>query len=87
MDITNKTRRPLSISLPGGKRLFLGPGQTGQVTEKALEHPPVAELLKAGDIEATEGRTRHTSGGGDATRTAFGSRHGGAGPMRQSGDR
>ncbi len=87
MDISNKTRKPLSLPLPGGKRLFLGPGQTGQVTAKALEHPPVAELLKAGAIEATEGRSRGAAATGDKARMPFGFRHGGPGAMRQSGDR
>ena len=43
MDIINKTNKPLSIPLPGGKKLFLGPRKTGQITPKALEHPPVAK--------------------------------------------
>ena len=55
MDITNKTRKPLRLPLPGGKRLFLGPGKTGQVSPKALEHPPLVKLLEAGDrIEVVE---------------------------------
>ncbi len=32
MDITNNTNKPLSIPLPGGKKLFLGPRKTGQIT-------------------------------------------------------
>ena len=40
MDITNKSKKPLSVPLPGGKKLFLQPGKTGQVTAKALQHPP-----------------------------------------------
>ena len=55
MDITNKTRKPLSLPLPGGKRLFLGPGKTGQVSPRALEHPPLVKLLEAGDIETAAG--------------------------------
>ena len=31
MNITNKCKRPISISLPGGKKLFLGPGKSGQI--------------------------------------------------------
>lgn len=50
MDIINRTRKPLSLSLPGGKKLFLGPGKTGQVTAKALEFAPLKKLLDAGDI-------------------------------------
>lgn len=86
MDITNKTKKTLSVPLPGGKKLFLGPGKTGQVTQKALEHPPVAKLLAAGDLEADETsvkpkRTVAGSSGGP------GERHGASGGMRQFGDR
>ena len=47
MEIRNKTRLPLRVPLPGGKKLHLGPGQAGQVTPKALEHPPLKALLGA----------------------------------------
>ena len=30
MEILNKTKRPLRIPLPGGKRLHLAPGKTGR---------------------------------------------------------
>ena len=53
MDIINKTGKPLRIPLAGGKKLFLGPGKTGQVTPKALERPALVKLLEAGDIETT----------------------------------
>ncbi|HRV80312.1 MAG: hypothetical protein H6830_08005 [Planctomycetes bacterium] len=59
MDITNKTRKPLSLSLPEGKRLFLGPGKTGQITPKALEHPPIQALIEAGELELA---STHKSG-------------------------
>jgi hypothetical protein len=87
MDITNKTRKPLSLPLPGGKKLFLGPGKTGQVTPKALEHPPIAKLLEAGDIETSEGGSSQKEGAGMKSAPIPGSRHGGTGAMRQSGDR
>jgi hypothetical protein len=64
MDITNKTRKPLSVPLPGGKTLFLGPGKTGQVTAKALEYRPLAKLLEAGDVETSEAAAKRLSGGG-----------------------
>lgn len=91
MDITNKTAKPLRVPLPGGKTLFLGPGKTGQITDKALKHPPVVKLLEAGDIETAEGTAKRKSGsesesGGSAGPPA-GPGHGGPGAMRQSGDR
>ena len=89
MDIINKTRRPLSVPLPGGKKLFLGPGKTGQVTPKALEHPPVVKLVEAGDVEVDTGvgtLKPNASGGGKSGPTS-GPRHKGTGAMRQSGDR
>ena len=54
MNITNKTKRPIKVPLPGGKNLFLGPGKTGQITTKTAEHPPLVELIEAGDIETDE---------------------------------
>ena len=87
MDITNKTRKPLSLPLPGGKRLFLGPGKTGQVSPKALEHPPLAKLLEAGDIETASGGPKHKEGSGGNAGASPGPRHSGAGAKRHSGDR
>ncbi len=87
MDITNKTRKSLSLPLPGGKKLFLGPGKTGQVSQKALEHPPLVKLLEAGDIETAEGGPKRKEAVAGKAAPAAGTRHGGAGAMRQSGDR
>ena len=87
MDIINKTRKPLSIPLPGGKKLFLGPGKTGQVSAKALQHPPLAKLIEAGDVESGGATATRKGGGADQAGHATGIRHGGSGAMRQSGDR
>ena len=87
MDITNKTRKPLSLPLPGGKRLFLGPGKTGQVSPKALEHPPLAKLLEAGDVETTDGGPKHKDAGGGNAGAYPGRGFGGSSAKRQSGDR
>jgi hypothetical protein len=89
MDITNKTAKPLTLRLPGGKSLFLGPGKTAQVTAKTLEHPPVAALIESGEIVASSGDARSKAGGNLGPRPAMrpGSRHGGPGARRQSGDR
>ena len=87
MDITNKTRKPLSLPLPGGKRLFLGPGKTGQVSPKALEHPPLAKLLEAGDVETAAGGSKRQDGGGGIAGASSGPRHSGSSAKRQSGVR
>jgi hypothetical protein len=87
MDIINKTRKPLSIPLPGGKKLFLGPGKTGQVSTKALQHPPLVKLIEAGDVESSGATATRKGGGADQAGHATGLRHGGSGAMRQSGDR
>lgn len=59
MDIKNCTKKPLSLPLPGGKKLFLGPGKTGQVTPKALEFKPLQKLIDSGEVETIgEGRVR-----------------------------
>ncbi len=87
MDITNKTTKPLSVPLPGGKKLFLAPGKSGQVSPKALAHPALVKLLDAGDIESSEGGGGRATGGGARRAPQTGSRHGGTGAMRQSGDR
>ena len=87
MDITNKTQKPLNVPLPGGKRLFLGPGKTGQVAPKALEHPPLAKLIEAGDIVTAEGGPKRKEGGGGNADVFPGSRRGVTGAKRQSGDR
>ncbi|MEM8954163.1 MAG: hypothetical protein AAGD22_08440 [Verrucomicrobiota bacterium] len=89
MDITNKTKKPMSVPLPGGKKLFLGPGKTGQVSSKALERPALAALIEAGDLEVSEGGASRTgsAGGGKVSAPGGGARQKGTGAMRQSGDR
>ncbi len=49
--IKNTTKKPLSVPLPRGKRLFLGPGKSGQIAPKAADHPPLVALLESGDLE------------------------------------
>jgi len=87
MDITNKTKRAFSVPLPAGKKLFLGPGKTGQVTQKALEHPAVAKLLAAGDLEADDTSVKMKKTASGSSGGPGGARHGASGAMRQSGDR
>jgi hypothetical protein len=64
MDIHNKTRKPLTIPLPGNKKLRLGPGKVGQITPRAAEHPAVRAMIEAGQVELLEGRSPRAAGGG-----------------------
>jgi len=84
--ISNKTQRPLSIPLPGGKSLHLGPGKTGQIAAKAVEDPQVKKLVESGEIEVGGEDPRSTAGprGGKRGRTPmFGQNP----SNRRSGDR
>jgi hypothetical protein len=87
MDITNRTTKPVSVPLPGGKKLFLAPGKTGQVTQKALEYAPLVKLIEDGSIESTGGEKRHPDGELAKGGLPKGNRQKGTGAMRQAGDR
>ncbi len=81
--IKNKTRKPLSVPLPGDKRLFLGPGKTGQIATKAADHPPIIALVEAGEVEiidegadfagrdANSGRSGTSTQGHNPNKTVF----------------
>ena len=84
--ISNTTKKPLRVPLPQGKRLFLGPGKTGEVNAKALDHPPLVKLIEAGEIEIKDGGKRSLSGGGGGGLSASEGHEAGGGP-RRSGDR
>ena len=62
--VSNKTRKPLSITLPRGKILHLGPGKTGQIASNAAEHPAVKKLVEAGEIEVLDQDAQVGDGGG-----------------------
>ncbi|MBU6303147.1 MAG: hypothetical protein KGS60_16490 [Verrucomicrobia bacterium] len=90
MNITNKTPKPLSVPLPGGKKLFLSPGKTGQVTQRAMEHPPLMKLLESGEIAASDETAPRTAAANRKFNPPSGSSTGGGAPggaPRQSGDR
>ena len=88
MDITNQSRRPLTISLPGGKKLRLGPLKSGQITARDAEHPTVQKLIKDGVIQLKDGAasTRKQAGGGNMSGRQS-QRRGTGTAQRQSGDR
>lgn len=76
--IINKTTKPISVPLPGGKRLRLAPRQSAEVRPKAVDHPAVKSLVEAGSIAiAGKGRSTGHSGVG---RSGKGYSVGGQGP-------
>jgi len=85
--IHNTTKRPLAISLPGGKKLRLGPRQTGQVAPKALEHPPLKKMIEAGEVEVADEGRQSGGGGGGSRQPRPGRRNPAAGGIRHTGDR
>ena len=85
--ISNKTHRPLSVPLPRGKILHLGPGKTGQIASEAAEHPPLRKLVEAGEIEILGEGHAGTVGGIGGKIGASGTHGHTPGPSRRSGDR
>ena len=86
--VSNKTHRPLSVPLPGGKTLHLGPGKTGQISAKAVQDPRLKKLLDAGELEviAEDARPAAETGARQRDR-GFMVGHTSGGGARRSGDR
>tara|TARA_R110002072_G_scaffold217365_2_gene375081 strand:+ start:128150 stop:128671 length:522 start_codon:yes stop_codon:yes gene_type:complete len=87
MEITNKTRRPIKVPLPEGKKLFLGPGKSGQVHAKAANHPPVKELLEAGDLELGDDDKKRPASSDGSSSPSGNQNSGPTGNIRRTGDR
>jgi hypothetical protein len=86
--ITNKTNRPLSVPLPGGKKLRLGPLKSGEISPKAVDRPPVQKLIEAGEVEifGRQQESRRSGGADKGSRSSTGGKgHGGG--IRRTGDR
>ena len=49
--VTNKTHKPLSLPLSRGKKLFLGPGKSGEIAANDAERPNIKALVESGTIE------------------------------------
>jgi hypothetical protein len=86
--VANKTAKPLSIRLPRGKTLHLGPRKTAQISSNAVEHPQVKKLVAAGEIEIADEPPRPAGGigGGREGRTSIHG-YGSSGRSHRSGDR
>lgn len=85
MKITNKTKKPLRVPLPAGKRLFLPPGKSGQITRKDAERPALVKLVEAGEVAISEEGAKLQGGTNSGISNSSG--HSGTGGMRQSGDK
>ncbi len=86
--VSNKTKRPISVPLPGGKTLHLGPGNTGQVSAKAAEDPRLKKLVDAGELEVIDDEPRLAVGPGAGKRgRGFMPGHTAGNRGRRSGDR
>jgi hypothetical protein len=86
--VSNKTQKPLSVPLPGGKTLHLGPGKTGQITAKAAEDLRLKKLIDAGEIELVDDDPRRATGPGTGKRgRGFMVGHTSGSGNRRSGDR
>ncbi len=86
--ITNKTHKALSIPLPGGKKLRLGPLKSGEISPKGIDHAPVQKLIEAGEVEIFDSQqgSRGAGGGVKGFRRSSGGQAHGSG-IRRTGDR
>jgi len=62
MNIRNTTSRALVVPLGMGKKLHLGPKQTGQIRHQASSHPKFIKLVEAGELEILDGGKNDTLG-------------------------
>jgi hypothetical protein len=85
-EIRNKTSRPLRVPLQRGKTLFLGPSQTAQVADNAMELAAFQKLIDDGQIELVgDGGKVDTSKGPEVGRSR--TRGGSKSIRRSQGDR
>lgn len=85
-NVTNKTKRPLIIPLPRGKKLHLGPGKSGEIAPNAVDHAGLKKLVEGGEIEISlEASGANDATGGAKQRTSAAGHT--SGITRRSGDR
>jgi hypothetical protein len=87
--VKNKTQTPISVPLPGGRKLHLGPGKSGQIAANASEHQLlIKRLVDAGKIEILDEGSHPAAapGGGKVGRTWMPG-HGSSNAGRRGGDR
>ncbi len=64
--VVNKTTKPLKVPLPRGKVLHLGPLKEGQISVHDVDHPPLAKLVEAGELEVRDDGSRAAQAGENA---------------------
>lgn len=85
--VTNTTHKPLSVPLPRGKVLHLGPGKSGEIASNAMDHPPLKALIASGALEVAGQGSRPASAPGGAGGVHLREGHTAGGVHRRSGDR
>ncbi len=86
--VKNKTQKPLSVPLPRGKVLHLGPLKTGEIASDDAEHAGVKALIESGAIEILGQGSGHAVGAHGASRGRPGAPgHPSSAGGRRSGDR
>ncbi len=86
-EISNKTNRPLNIPLPGGKKLFLGPGKDAQISDAAARSKALLALVEEGSVEMM-GEGERADGNTGAASTAEKAQGRAKSPFRRrTGDR
>lgn len=86
--VSNKTQKPLSVPLPGGKTLHLGPGKTGQISAKAADHARLKKLIESGELEMVDDAPGLAAGPASGKKgRGFMLGHSSGGGGRRSGDR
>jgi len=84
--VTNKTKRPLIIPLPRGKKLHLGPGKSGEIAANAVDHAALRTLVEAGELEVTRESSSVTDAPGSAKKRSAAGGYS-SGINRRGGDR
>ena len=85
--ISNKTRRPLRVPLPGGRTLHLGPAKTGQISSQDAEHGLVKKLVEESAIEIVDDDGQQSPRGVGGQRAMSSRSHARGSVSRRSGDR
>ena len=86
--VTNKTQKPVSVPLPGGKTLHLGPGKDGQISPRAAQSSGLLKLIEASQVEVDGKNPQRSVGTGVGKKgRTFIQGHASSGTNRRSGDR
>ena len=56
--VINRTHGPLKVPLPRGKKLHLGPNQSGQISHNDVDHEPLQRLVSNGELEVMDEKSQ-----------------------------